>query len=66
MFVKKEEFYYKSSDGITQIYATIWIPNEIKMVFQIAHGMVEHIERYDDFAKFLNNYGILVLGNDHL
>lgn len=66
MFLRKENFYYKSSDGITQIYATIWIPDEIKMVFQIAHGMVEHIERYDDFAKFLNNYGILVLGNDHL
>ncbi len=66
MFTKKEEFYYKSSDGITQIYATIWIPSEIKMILQIAHGMVEHIERYEDFAKFLNNYGILVLGNDHL
>ena len=66
MFLKKEELYYNSADGITKIYATLWIPDEIKMVFQIAHGMVEHIERYDDFAKFLNSFGILVLGNDHL
>lgn len=66
MFLRKEEFYYTSSDNLTKIHVITWIPNEIKGILQIAHGMVEHIGRYDDFAKFLNNYGILVLGNDHL
>nr|WP_250279000.1 alpha/beta fold hydrolase [[Clostridium] colinum] len=64
--MKKDEFYYKSSDELTNIHCVNWIANEIKCILQIAHGMVEHIERYEDFAKFLNNYGILVVGNDHL
>ncbi|WP_317367883.1 alpha/beta fold hydrolase [uncultured Tyzzerella sp.] len=66
MFLKKEEIYYTSSDGQNKVYASFWIPDKPKMLLQIAHGMVEHIERYEDFAKFLNNYGIVVFGNDHL
>ncbi len=63
----KEEIYYKSNDGITDIHAIIWKPtNEIKAIVQISHGMVEHINRYETFAKYLNNQGILVCGNDHL
>lgn len=63
----KEQFAYLSNDRITQIHAVRWIPEgEIRAVLQIAHGMVEHIERYDAFAAFLANQGILVTGNDHL
>ena len=32
---------------------------------QILHGMSEHIERYDDFAKALNKAGYIVIGADH-
>ena len=32
---------------------------------QISHGMSEHIERYDDFARFLNKNGYIVIGDDH-
>ena len=32
---------------------------------QILHGMSEHIERYDDFAKALNKAGYIVIGEDH-
>lgn len=32
---------------------------------QIAHGMAEHIERYNDFAEFLVEKGYVVYGNDH-
>ncbi|MBQ1741265.1 MAG: alpha/beta hydrolase, partial [Erysipelotrichaceae bacterium] len=33
---------------------------------QIAHGMVEFIDRYENFAAFLASKGILVVGNDHI
>lgn len=61
-----EEIYFKSAEKNTDIYARFWIPDNIKLILQIAHGMVEHINRYDDFAKFLNKHNILVVGNDHL
>ena len=65
--MKKEEFYFDSSDGITKIRAVRYIPDgDIKAVLQISHGMVEFIDRYEDFASFLTNKGYLVTGNDHL
>ena len=60
-------FTYGSADHITQIHAIEWRPEgEIVGILQIAHGMLEFIERYDEFARFLNGNGILVVGNDHL
>lgn len=38
----------------------------MKAVLQIVHGMVEHIERYDEFARFLAERGVLVVGHSHL
>lgn len=64
-----EHFRFTSSDGKTQLHACIWIPNEkikFRGVLQIAHGVAEHIERYDDFARYLNEQGIVVAGHDHL
>ncbi len=62
-----EEFCYSSSDGKTKIHAVKWVPEgEIKAVIQISHGMLEHIERYDEFAGYMAEHGILVAGNDHL
>lgn len=64
---KKEEFYFTSAAGTTKIHAVRYIPDgKIKAILQIAHGMVEYIERYEDFALYLNSKGILVTGNDHL
>lgn len=63
----KEEISYKSTDGITNIRAVIWKPTtEVKAIVQVAHGMVEFIDRYETFAASLNKRGILVCGNDHL
>lgn len=63
----KKDFYYPSSDGMTQIHAIEWIPqSEAAAVLQISHGMVEYIERYDEFACFLSERGICVVGQDHL
>ena len=39
---------------------------EIRAVLQLAHGMVEYIDRYDEFAAYLCERGIYVVGNDHL
>ena len=63
----KQEFYYPSKDGLTQIHAIEWIPEtEVRGVLQIAHGMVEFIDRYDRFATFMASQGFYVVGNDHL
>ena len=63
----KEEFYYLSRDGKTQIHAVEWLPAcEVKGVLQICHGMVEYIERYHEFAEYMCGYGYYVVGHDHL
>ena len=66
--VKKEEITYDSRDNETKIHAIRWIPQkgEIRGVLQIVHGMVEHIDRYNDFANYLAENGFVVVGNDHL
>ena len=47
-------------------YAVMWQVVKPKAVLQIVHGMVEYIERYDEFARFANNAGYLVVGHDHV
>ena len=65
--MKKEEFYYKSADEITQIHACIWTPEEKpKGIIQIAHGVTEYILRYEEFANFFVSKGYVVVGNDHI
>lgn len=65
--MKKNEFNYMSKDGKTQIHAVEWLPDEApKAILQIAHGVTEYILRYEEFAKFLTEKGIAVVGNDHL
>jgi len=63
----EKHFTYPSADKKTQIHAIRWEPEgEIRGIVQIAHGMQEYIDRYADFARFLNRHGFLVVGNDHL
>lgn len=63
----KNEFYYMSGDGVTKIHAIEWLPEgEMKGVLQICHGMVEYIDRYDEFARYLAARGYYVVGHDHL
>ena len=64
---RKETFTFPSVSGGTEIHGVRYIPEgEIRGVLQISHGMVEYIERYEDFACYLADRGILVTGNDHL
>ena len=51
-----------------EMHCKRWMdPNnrEPKAVIQIVHGMAEHIDRYDDFARFMVQKGYVVFGNDH-
>lgn len=58
--------YIPSSDGISRLHTLIWAPEQPRAVLQIAHGMAEHIARYDDFAKWMCQQGIAVVGANHL
>lgn len=65
--VQVKEFFYDSVDGKNKLHAVQWIPDgEVKAIMQICHGIAEYIMRYDDFANYLAENGILVVGNDHL
>ncbi len=68
MAIVKKDAYYMSSTNINKIHCCIWQDDEKepKGLFQIAHGVSEHIERYEPFAEFLAKEGYIVFGNDHL
>ncbi len=64
----KKEFTFPSVSGLADIHCASYLPEngEIKAVLQIAHGMAEHLERYESFARVLCENGIAVYINDHL
>ncbi len=65
--MRTREKYLYSTTKTDRIFVKMWLPDEEpEIIVQLAHGMVEHIERYDDFARFLCSQGIGVVGNDHL
>ena len=48
------------------IHVHEWLDVEAPLgVVQIVHGMAEHASRYDEFARFLNNNGFIVIADDH-
>ncbi len=56
-----------SSTRMDQLYVKIWLPDQDpEIIVQISHGMMEFVDRYADFAAFLCQNGIGVIGNDHL
>lgn len=62
----RTEFFYPSA-GQGTIRGYRWEPEDApKAVVQIVHGIAEHIGRYDDFARFLNSHGFLVVAEDHM
>lgn len=68
MSIIRKEAYYSSSNGISKVRTLIWQDDKSTPigVIQIAHGVCEHIGRYDHFARFLAENGFVVCGNDHL
>lgn len=64
---QKEFYNFNSKDGQSVIHCVKWVPDsEPKAVLQLVHGMVEYIERYDEFATYLADKGYLVVGHDHI
>ncbi len=62
----RTEFYYPSA-GSGAIHGYKWEPEgKPRAVVQIIHGIAEHIGRYDAFARYLNQYDILVVAEDHM
>lgn len=62
-----KEIKIASTDGKNMLHVYCFEPQgDIIAILQISHGMVEHIGRYAEFANYLNERGILVIGNDHL
>ncbi len=57
---------FLSSDQKSTVHVKIWPVENPKALLQITHGMSEFIERYDAFAEYLNQYGIYVVGHDHI
>ena len=62
------EISYPSSDGIHTIHAEIYFPKteNPRGIVEIAHGLVDYVERYKPLAEFLTENGYIVAGNDHL
>lgn len=61
------ESMYLQSAGGGKIYCRVWEPEGTpRAMLQIVHGIAEHVDRYDDFARFLNGHGILVAADDHM
>lgn len=56
---------FTAHDG-REISVAVWDGvKDPKAVVQIAHGMAEHMGRYDDFAQYLNRNRFIVFGSDH-
>ncbi|MGI6217869.1 MAG: alpha/beta fold hydrolase [Coriobacteriales bacterium] len=67
----KYSFSYPSKEEGVSINAIAWEPpvadgSKPRGIVQIVHGMVEFIDRYDRYAKFLSHNGFIVVGNDHV
>ncbi len=62
--MKTETFEFAGYNAGT-LPAYLWLPDgEVKAVLQIAHGMTEHMGRYEAFAEYLVPMGIAVAGFD--
>lgn len=59
--------FYLPSHGKGRIHCVQWAPlTPVRMIVQIVHGIAEHVERYSDFAQFLNQRHALVVAEDHM
>ena len=63
--IKAEERWIER-EGEQKNYFRIWHPEKPAVgVVLLLTGMVEHVRRYDEFARFLNGHGFLVAAGDH-
>ena len=63
----KREFAFASADGKTILHVNMWIPKPVpKGIVQIAHGVSEYADRYEDAAEVLTDAGYVVVCHDQL
>lgn len=55
---------FPAADGL-ELCGLRWDVPEPRGAVYIAHGLAEHVARYDRFAKALNEIGLSVAGHDH-
>ncbi len=66
--VQYDGFFMQSALDGFETYIHRWQPkkSEVKGLIVIAHGMVEHAARYDEFAEFFVKKGYALYAPDHL
>ncbi len=62
------EVTYPSKDGKHTVFAEIYSPKDkdAKGIIQLAHGMADHVARYEELADFLTGEGYIFAGHHHL
>jgi alpha-beta hydrolase superfamily lysophospholipase len=61
-----ENLHTLGAKGSHEIRLRIWQPDgEIAGIIQLLHGLGEHVNRYERFAKAANLHGIAVCAHDH-
>ncbi len=60
-----KEFQFTSKDGLRIACARWDSQGAARGVFQIAHGLGEHLGRYTELIEVLQGAGLVVYGNDH-
>ncbi|QKT05175.1 alpha/beta fold hydrolase [Mycoplasma sp. OR1901] len=55
----------KSFYGENNIYVAEWKVENPKGIIQFVHGLGDQIDRYEEFAKYFNSKGYIVVGNDN-
>ncbi len=57
---------WMETSGEAYIHGVEWLPDQRPIgIIQIAHGVTEYIERYEEFAEVMTTKGFIVCGNDH-
>ncbi len=60
-----KEKYIDSSSRRDRLHLYIWMPKDQPkpgVIVQMTHGMVEHMGRYEELARYLNAHGIGAIG----
>ena len=66
ILMEKQTLTIQSECDDLLLSVAMFVPDgEVKGIFQIAHGMAEHKERYEEFMKYLASQGYVTLIHDH-
>ena len=63
--LKKESFKIKSNCDGLELDAMLFIPEKVKAVVALSHGMVERKEYYFGFMEYLAHNGYASIIHDH-